>query len=357
MLSRGFDMTGLRKSKTDPVVTESKQHYNDPKIEDVLYLIGFINSIDNHLKCMSSLATSEVAGQSAKTFANRFSVLHENEDIDQWSSILYTGMTSQPFETRMRQHAMLPDKGSALHDIIKHLGSAIFQRPVAQLPPHLVETGEALLATFLVECSNRTRASQGKELINGMTSTGSAPNVVNCGVNCGFLAESWEAKNEERRIWLNKNCGGLTGQRSILSSLVPGHVQSYAMNFAKELFDTNNLTELHQVTISMVQKMQSSHGGKANTKNRWNGLYAEKSDEEKDLIQPLIDIIEPVVDNINFTNSDKLGGANDKRLEENLSSCVVGRYQMEETCNCRVTISFHHPSTLYSSISIECKII
>jgi len=338
MLSRGFDMTGLRKSQTDPVVTESKQHYNDSKIEDVLYLIGFINSIENHLQCMSRLAQSEVAGQSAKTFANRFCMLHKNEDDCQWNSILYPGMTSQPFETRMVQHATLPDGGSALHDIMVHLGSAIFQRPMAQLPGYLLETGEALFATLLVACSNRTRVSQGKELINGMTSTGSAPNVVNCGVWAG----SREAENNDRIMWLNKNCGGLTGQQSILSALVPGYAKSYAMDFAKELFDMNNLTELHQVTISMVQKMQASHGGKAK-KNRWNGLNITKSDEEKDLIQPLIDIIEPVVDNINFTDSDILGGANDKLLEENLLAALR---QFDKTSPINVeSISFSRSRT------------
>ena len=56
--------------------------------------------------------------------------------------------------------------------------------------------------------------------------------------------------------------------------------------------------------------------------NGWNTLHKGKSDEEKTLIEPLINIIEPVVVGINFTKRDKLGGANDKLLEENLLAAL-----------------------------------
>jgi len=54
----------------------------------------------------------------------------------------------------------------------------------------------------------------------------------------------------------------------------------------------------------------------------WNSLYIKKTQEERNLIQPLKDIIEPVVNSINFADSDKLGGANDKLLEGNLLTAL-----------------------------------
>jgi len=55
---------------------------------------------------------------------------------------------------------------------------------------------------------------------------------------------------------------------------------------------------------------------------RWNGLYTRKTQEEIDLLKALKDIIVPVVNDIKFTKSDKLGGANDELLKENLLTAL-----------------------------------
>ena len=74
---------------------------------------------------------------------------------------------------------------------------------------------------------------------------------------------SWKAENKKRMDWLlaNANCSD-----SILSDSVPEYVLSYADFFKRELFEKNLVDSLEEITVSMVQSMQSSHGGTANVK-------------------------------------------------------------------------------------------
>lgn len=70
--------------------------------------------------------------------------------------------------------------------------------------------------------------------------------------------KSWKAENKKRMDWLmaNANCSD-----SILSKSVPEYVLSYADFFKRELFEKNLVDSLEEITVSMVQSMQSSHGG------------------------------------------------------------------------------------------------
>jgi len=72
--------------------------------------------------------------------------------------------------------------------------------------------------------------------------------------------KSWKVENKKRMDWLmaNANCSD-----SILSKSVPEHTLSYTDFFKDELFDSNGVDSLQKVTVSMVQSMQSSHGGTA----------------------------------------------------------------------------------------------
>jgi len=136
--------------------------------------------------------------------------------------------------------------------------------------------------------------------------------------------KSWKAENEKRKSWLiaNANCPD-----SILSDSVPKYVLPYVYFFEGELLERNRVDSLQKVTVSMVHRMQSSHGGSAKTEAKekaapWNGLHSKKTQEEIDLLHELKGIIVPVVNNIKFTKSDRLGGANDKLLEDNLLAAL-----------------------------------
>jgi len=74
--------------------------------------------------------------------------------------------------------------------------------------------------------------------------------------------------------------------------------------------------------------------------NGWNTLHIRKSNEEIELLHELKDIIEPVVNDINFTKNDKLGGANDELLKENLLE-VLRKFDIETPTN---IISIEFPS-------------
>jgi len=82
------------------------------------------------------------------------------------------------------------------------------------------------------------------------------------------------------------------------------------------------LSDLHDSRVSGGGK-----GGSAKTEAKekaapWNGLHSKKTQEEIDLLHELKGIIVPVVNNIKFTKSDRLGGANDKLLEDNLLAAL-----------------------------------
>lgn len=72
--------------------------------------------------------------------------------------------------------------------------------------------------------------------------------------------KSWKTEKQQRMDWLmaNANCSD-----SILSKSVPEYVLPYVYFFEDELFEKNMVDSLDEVTVSMVQSMQSSHGGTA----------------------------------------------------------------------------------------------
>ena len=67
----------------------------------------------------------------------------------------------------------------------------------------------------------------------------------------------------------------------------------------------------------------------------WNALHNRKTQEEIDLLHELKDIIEPVVNSIKFSKSDKLGGANDKLLEDNLLA-VLRKFDKTNPTNVKI---------------------
>jgi len=87
------------------------------------------------------------------------------------------------------------------------------------------------------------------------------------------------------------------------------------------------LTELRDSRVEGGEK-GGVKGGSAKTEAKkktapWNGIKSRMTQEEKDLLDDLKDIIVPVVNDIKFTKSDKLGGANDELLEKNLLAALL----------------------------------
>ena len=78
--------------------------------------------------------------------------------------------------------------------------------------------------------------------------------------------ESWKVEKKERMSWLNTHCKEPTGSMSITSEFVLPAARSYAEIFEDELLERNGVDSLDNITVSMVQSMQATHGGNTLTK-------------------------------------------------------------------------------------------
>jgi len=79
--------------------------------------------------------------------------------------------------------------------------------------------------------------------------------------------------------------------------------------------------------LKALRENMGVKGGSAKTEAKkqtapWNGIKSGKTREEIDLLNELKDIIVPVVNDIKFTKSDRLGGENDELLKDNLLAAL-----------------------------------